>query len=479
MARTVRGIRARRLAAVLMVTVTASLAAVGPVPMEPAAQTASPGGRIVYVKQDTAPGEHLNDIWVMDADGTNQTNLTNTPDTNEGDPAWSPDGTRIAFVAPGPKNIDGEAVGEIWVMDADGGNRTNLTNTTELSEFQPTWAPSGDRLAFVRSLPGETITDQPDIFVMDADGGRATNLTKSDESEYGPDWSPDGAKIAFAGVRNSGWEILTMDPDGSNEEILTGDGFDYDDEAPDWSPDGTMLVFMRQSQVGGCCEPWEIWAVNRDGSGDTNLTNHPRDDTFPSWSPDGSEITFSSNRDVTSGFGDIYAMPAPGSLPPSGETAAVTADQEGGVMRMVASYMLPRASSALAAREDGVRRLTRGGGTTAPDWGKGKTNNTSPKNTAPSITDLRPAKDATTADRTPAIGATVADAQTNLAKDALKLVVDGTRVPRARFSYDRATDRLRYTPEADLSVGDHTVKVVARDPDGLVARKTWSFSVSR
>jgi Tol biopolymer transport system component len=74
---------------------------------------------------------------------------------------------------------------------------------------------------------------------------------------------------------------------------------------------------MKQSQVDGCCEPWEIWAVNRDGSGDTNLNNHPRDDTCPSWSPDGSEITFSSNRNAdASGQSDINATPAPTTLPP-------------------------------------------------------------------------------------------------------------------------------------------------------------------
>ncbi len=348
MARAVRGAGARRLAAGLMVAVAAgSLGAVGPAPGEPVAQTASPGGRIAFARQDPASDENHSDIWVMDADGANETNLTNTPDASEGDPAWSPDGTRIAFTGSGPKNGEGEALGEIWVMDADGGNRTNLTNTAERSEFQPTWAPNGGRLAFVRVLPGETITDQPDIFVMDADGGNATNLTKSDESEYGPDWSPDGAKIAFAGVRNRGWEILTMDPDGGNEENLTGDGSDYRDEAPDWSPDGTMLVFMRESQIPfGCCDPWEVWAVNRDGSGDTNLTNHPRDDTFPSWSPDGSEIAFRSNRDVASGFGDIYAMPAPAALPPPGEGGLAPTGQENGVVRLVANFVRPRPASA-------------------------------------------------------------------------------------------------------------------------------------
>jgi Tol biopolymer transport system component len=231
------------------------------VPAEPSAQTASPEGKIVFVRPSTETSEHCfgnpcADIWVMDADGTNQTNLTNTPDTTEGQPAWSSDGTRIAFTS------DQDEVGgftDIWVMDVDGTNQTNLTPTEEpdnFHEYQPTWAPSGAQLAFVREIPGEIISEQPDIFVMDANGQTpATNLTNTDASEIDPAWSPDGTKIAFAGVRNQGFEIVTMDPDGQNETILTGDGFEGDDRAPDWSPDSTKVVFMKQSQVGGCCEP--------------------------------------------------------------------------------------------------------------------------------------------------------------------------------------------------------------------------------
>jgi len=319
---------------------------------EPSAQTTSPEGKIVYVKQGTEPSEHCDeqhacdDIWVMDADGTNQTNLTNTPDTNEGQPAWSPDGTKIAFTGPGDLNEDGVRLGDIYVMDADGTNRTNLTDTPNRSDYQPSWAPSGAQLTFVRVVEGRVFLEQPDIFVMDTDPATkddAINLTQTDESEYDPAWSPDGAKIAFAGVRNSGWEIVTMDPDGQNEKILTGDGFDGNDEAPDWSPDGTKVVFMKESQVGGCCEPWEIWAVNRDGSGDTNLTNDPSYDMGPSWSPDGTEIIFSSTRartDEDPSRTDIYTMPAPTTLPPPSETAATpTMEQGEGVMAFVQSTL--------------------------------------------------------------------------------------------------------------------------------------------
>jgi Tol biopolymer transport system component len=367
-------------------------------PTEPSAQTTSPEGKIVFVRPSTEPSDHCfgqpcADIWVMDADGSNQTNLTNTPDTNEGQPAWSSDGTRLAFTS------DQDEVGgfsDIWVMDADGTDQTNLTPTApdadNFHEYQPSWAPSGTQIVFVREVPGQIFSEQPDIFVMDTDPTTtddATNITNTDASEIDPAWSPDGTKIAFAGVRNQGFEIVTMDPDGQNETILSGDSFDGDDRAPDWSPDSTKVVFMKQSQVGGCCEPWEIWGVNRDGSGDTNLSNHPSDDMGPSWSPDGSEITFTSNRDATveEPFrADIYVMPAPTTLPPPSQSASVTTSQDSAVMDFAAGGVLVRTASAQSTSETAVRQLTKDGSSTEPDWA-----DTPADTQAPRVTSTSPA----------------------------------------------------------------------------------------
>jgi TolB protein len=231
----VRKMRTRRAIILLGVSMAVLFLASGLLSPEPSAQTTSPSGKIVFVKQGTEPsdecdGQPCDDLWVMDADGTNQTNLTTTPDTNEGQPAWSPDGTKIAFTGPGELNEDGSGgLGDVYVMDADGANRTNLTDTPDFLDYQPSWAPSGAQLTFVREVPGRVISEQSDIFVMDANGENANNLTQTDANEDDPAWSPDGTKIAFSGVRAGGWEILTMDPDGQNEEILTGDGFDVFD----------------------------------------------------------------------------------------------------------------------------------------------------------------------------------------------------------------------------------------------------------
>jgi len=468
-------------------------------PTEPSAQTTSTEGKIVYVKQGTEPSDNCDlqsgcdDLWVMDADGTNQTNLTNTPDTNEGQPAWSPDGTKIAFTGPGDLNEDGSGgLGDIYVMDADGTNRTNLTDTPDFLDYRPSWAPSGAQLTFVREVPGRVISEQQDIFVIDANGENANNLTQTDANEDDPAWSPDGTKIAFSGVRNGGEEILTMDPDGQNEEILTGDGSDAFDEAPDWSPDSTKVVFQKQSQVGGCCEPWEIWAVNRDGSGDTNLSNDPSYDTGPSWSPDGSEIIFSSTRNRTEedpSRTDIFAMPAPTTLPPPSETTSATTSQDsGGVMGLAASDVLVRAASAQTASETMVRRLTTDGRSSLPDWA-----DTPADTRAPRVSSTFPAAGATGIGPGVNVKATFSEAMkaTSINTNTVKLFRAGTTTPiEAVVSYDTQTKTATLNPNANLRLGTKYKAVVTTGTRDLVGnrldqnrslsglqQKAWFFTV--
>jgi Tol biopolymer transport system component len=286
----------------------------------PVPQDVAPNGQIAYVVGDCCQS----DIWVVNPDGTDPHNITNTEAALEHDPSWSPDGTKIAYT-----RFDDEfdAEGDIWVMDADGGNQTQLTTSTD-PEFQADWSPDGTQLVYAAFTAGEIITSQADIFVMNADGTNSTNITHADTDEIDPAWSPLGDRIAFAGVRveegvGGFWELVTMNPDGTDQVALTvPHAPGYEDRYPDWSPDGTKLVWMAQPNEP-CCEVWDVWAMNADGSGQTNLTaDNPATDWFPAWSPDGTLITFTSYRDSV--FGDVYSMPAPTVLPPP--PAAATAD---------------------------------------------------------------------------------------------------------------------------------------------------------
>ena len=449
----------RRAIIFLGVSMALLFLASGLLPREPSAQTTSPEGKIVY--------EKLGDIWVMNADGTNQTNLTNTPDINEGQPAWSPDGTKIAFTGPGELNEDGSGgLGDIYVMDADGTNRTNLTDTPDFLEYRASWAPSGAQLTFVREVPGQIISEQQDIFVMDANGENANNLTQTDANEDDPAWAPDGTKIAFSGVRNSGSEIVTMDPNGQNETILSGDSFEGADRAPDWSPDSTKVVFQKQCQ-GVCSDAWEIWGVNRDGSQDTNLTPNDLSEedrpvtqhTGPSWSPDGSEITFTRTRpSVEGGQSDIYAMPAPATLPPpaTGESASTTTMEQGeGVMAFAETTL--------------VRTLTTDGLSSEPDWAEIPADTDPPEvmSTSPANTETRVASGVN-------VTATFTEAMDAIADDGDPSTINGTTFKLVRLNADGTTTRVT----AAVRYVATTKKAILDPASNLSSRRTYKATVT-
>lgn len=233
----------------------------------------------------------LADIVAMNADGSGQTNLTNTRYDGDDSPTWSPDGRRIAFTT----DLDFPHTRQIVSMDAGGKDRISLAG----GEFvgTPAWSPDGTRIAYSDEV----------IFVMNADGSGKTQLTRprGDEFDGEPDWSPDGTKIAFSRVALGppNGEIFAINADGSGETNLTNDAAARN-YSPSWSPDGTRIAFSSYRSN------FEIFVMNADGNGRTNLTNSPAADYDPEWSPDGTKIAFARGP---RGRGDIFVMNSDGS----------------------------------------------------------------------------------------------------------------------------------------------------------------------
>jgi Tol biopolymer transport system component len=169
----------------------------------------------------------------MNADGTNQTNLTKHP-AHDTHPNWGPDGT-IAFQSNRSNSGTGDV--NIWVMDADGSNLHQRT-TDPLDDTHPMWSPDGTMMAFARR---ESETSPADIWVMNADGTNETQITSDPGDEQHADWSPCGTSIAFRSNKADNYDIWVVYLDDlAQNQITTYTG---DDRNPDWSPDGTMMAF--------------------------------------------------------------------------------------------------------------------------------------------------------------------------------------------------------------------------------------------
>jgi TolB protein len=181
------------------------------------------GGHILFCVEGGKVGYQL---FVAGADGSDRTQIGPAPAC---DAAVSPDGSAVVFTRlhPGPGT-------DLWLMDAAGTGRTQLTDDAHSSS--PTWSPDGSQIAFVRRIGSSGATD---LFVMNADGTNRARLTDTRRVEYAPNWSPDGASIVFE--RSNYWDpysstdVWTMASDGSDVTQLMDTNGVYE-AAPDWQP---------------------------------------------------------------------------------------------------------------------------------------------------------------------------------------------------------------------------------------------------
>jgi Tol biopolymer transport system component len=257
----------RKLASLMCLTVLLAL------PTRAMATFRGSNGEIAFTRN--------NHIWVVHRDGQ-QVNLGTGHH-----PAYSPDGSRIAFV-----RFPGFRRGHIWTMAADGTGRTEVTTGPHF-DSAPSWSPDGTRIVFSRSRSGF----RADIFTVAASQPLSdpVPVTETSGNEFDTEWSPDGSRIAF-GVdictpAMCNLHIGVVDVDGAHYTLLTpGDATDVD---PNWSPDSSTLIFASDRR-GASILDLDLYTIPAAGGEPARITAAAgmAVNREPIWSPDGTHIAY-------------------------------------------------------------------------------------------------------------------------------------------------------------------------------------------
>lgn len=278
-------------------------------------RAAFPGenGKIVFVRSffDEEKDGDIRNIYSINPDGSELSQLTDFG--GDDNPAWSADGLKIAF-----DRQDEEDEPDIWVMNANGSGQTNLTDSPGIYDADPTWSPNGEKIAFTT-----TRDENFEIYVMNADDGtEQTNLTNDGSTDTDPAWSPNGSFIAFSSNREGSYNIYVMNLEDGTLTQLTST--DYSDRAPAWSPDGSQIAFIRFK----ISEPriLDVFTINvSDGSGLTNITStYEVIEAGVAWSPDDMQLVYGQGTDSVASNYNLTIKSADGSGSPFNVTTDAT-----------------------------------------------------------------------------------------------------------------------------------------------------------
>jgi Tol biopolymer transport system component len=262
----------------------------------------SPDGRkLAFVSERDGNAE----IYVMNADGSEQENLTRQP-ASDSHPSWSPDGRKLAFVS----RRDGNS--EIYVMNADGSGLRNLTRTPS-ADRDPAWSPDGRAIAFVQECmprPGDPRwrCGATYLYVVNADGSGLRRLTTGRGHSSNPSWSADGKTIRYGGY------LVYADGSGSKKlheaRIWTNRNIALDGV---WSPDGQRIAAVSVANSPSRRNPTKLglWVTNADGSNARRVAAKATEGD-PAWSPDGRRIAF-RGLGIGPVNSDLYVVNADGS----------------------------------------------------------------------------------------------------------------------------------------------------------------------
>jgi Tol biopolymer transport system component len=226
-------------------------------------------------------------IWVINSNGSGLHQITEIQ-MGACQPAWSPDGQRLAFISPCDENELEYDASSLYLVNADGSDLTALP-TTGRGDYDPTWSPDSEALVFTSLRMGY----RPQIYLMDLASQEVQRLSTEDHRDFHPQFSPDGSKIVFITSRNGPYQIWTMNADGSEPKRFSASG-SLHDLYPVWSHDGNTIIFT-QKEINGI--PYLMGARYPDG-GPAEFKVYPFPGSIPmreaDYSPDDLWLAFES-----------------------------------------------------------------------------------------------------------------------------------------------------------------------------------------
>ena len=233
------------------------------------------------------------EVYVMNPDGTDPVNVSHCLAADDVGNAWSSDGAWIAYRS---QCQGGMQIFAVHVATTD--VRPQTDEGQNATHRGPQWSPDGSRIAMT-SYPG----NDAEVYVVAFQNPNIyENLTNTPGTDTGPRWSPDGSRIAFSSERDGNSEVYVMNADGSNPVNLTNHP-GYDGQ-PEWSPDGSRIAFLSDRDGNS-----EIYVMNADGSAPIRLTTNAWTDGRPVWSPDGSQLLLTGYPDD---YGEVYKVSSDG-----------------------------------------------------------------------------------------------------------------------------------------------------------------------